>query len=195
MLILFLLLFNCSTNKKNIDQSNEEIVTENSTKEKNCADLLRRIQEELFNSNSILSGADSLISHLENSPNFIRNKEYDFGNGSVRFNSKNAKVYDYELIDEKSLFLINYNITGPDENEVFLFQAIYYFKRKEDQLNLLDRMVKFLNNETSLIKTTHYDIEGNPYNRYYLPCGSGINFKFSPKEDKRNIINILWISP
>lgn len=154
-LIFLLGLNSCSINKKEKEIPQNQITANDSTGESRCEQIFKRIQVELFNANPISSGADSLIAYLEKAPSFIRNKKYDHGNGSVRFNAKDAEVYGYNLIDEKSLFLINYTLAGPQKNKVFLFQAIYYFENKEDQLELTQRMKKFLS-EAKGVKKKHF---------------------------------------
>lgn len=179
------------TSKRKDEAYQKETETDNNKQE--CLDALLGIQEDLFNLSPIKDGAEATISYLESLPNYIRNKEYDLGNGSVRFNAKGASVYGYELQDEKSLFLINYHIAGGHKDKIFLFQAIYYFQSEEDKKAMLKQIKYSLEGKLQLEKEIKYDAARSPYDRYYLPCGSGINLKYSKSDDERNIIDILWI--
>ena len=174
--------FSCAVkmNKANDKKSNQLAIDPNLT-----------IERELFLHCPVYDGPDSVISFLEKKPEFLRNKEYDYGNGSVRFNGKNAFFDGYPLVDDKSLFLLNYSIVG--EHKFSLFQAIYHFKNKTDKQIIYEKMINTLDNILELSKMIQYDAIGNAYNRYFLPDGSGLNFKHSPEGMEKYFIDIVWV--
>ena len=158
-----------------------------------CEKTMKIIERDLFISCPFSQNPLAAVLFLDSLANFKRNKEYDYGNGSVRYNSKNAKFYNCELVDEKSVFLINYSIDPKEKPKTYLFQAIYFFKREEDKNLVYDKMITVLNKELKLKPEIRSDIENNPYFRYYLPCGAGINFKYSVNRNDMHVINILWV--
>jgi len=138
------------------------------------SNLMNKVEEILYMSCPVQEGPQAVISYLENKPDYIRNKQFDKGNGSVRFNAKNARFEGYELVDEKSVFLLNYHI---QKDEFSLFQAIYFFKNEEDKNIVYSKIAEFLKNEASFNHDLKSDIRGKSYDRYYLPDGSGFNLK------------------
>ena len=158
----------------------------------NCIEILKSLETNLFLSCPISESPDSVISYLAKQPTFIRNKEYDFGNGSVRFNAKNASFLQYNLVDQKSVFLLNYFNNENGKPTFFLFQAIYYFKNEGDKNQVYEKMIHLLDNQLKLLPEVMYDLNSEAYLRYYLPCGSGINLKQSKNLSDKSIIDILW---
>lgn len=159
----------------------------------NCDKEMGILEKNAFLSCPIVKGPDSVLSFLEKKSGFIRNKEFDFGNGSVRFNAKNADFLGYKLKDEKSLFLLNY---FKDENgkETFsLFQAIYFFENEEDKNANVQHIVHVIEDELHLKFELNFTLDGKSYKRYFLPCGSGFNLKYSEAGSDNHLIDILWM--
>ncbi|MBK8055921.1 MAG: hypothetical protein IPK35_22285 [Saprospiraceae bacterium] len=152
-------------------------------------------ESEVLASCPISKGPSEVIKYLENLKGFQRNKEYDFGNGSIRFNAKNAKLNGFDLIDDKSLFLLNFDTNNENSYEGWwLFQAIYYYNKSGDKEIELNRILKVLNENLRLKKEIHYDGLGNPYERYTLSNETGFNLKHGSRNNQ-HIIDILWAPP
>lgn len=159
----------------------------------NCDKEMGILEKNAFLSCPIVKGPDSVLSFLEKKSEFIRNKEFDFGNGSVRFNAKNADFLSYKLKDEKSLFLLNYFKNKQGKEVFLLFQAIYYFENEEEKNSCYENIVHIIENELHLKAEIKYTINRQSYNRYYLSCGSGFNLKHSETGSDNHIIDILWM--
>ena len=184
--ITFILsLYSCShlNNKKSIENKPNN----------NCIEILKSLETNLFLSCPISESPDSVISYLAKQPTFIRNKEYDFGNGSVRFNAKNASFLQYNLVDQKSVFLLNYFNNENGKPTFYLFQAIYHFKNKEDKNQVYEKMIDLLDNQLKLLPEVMYDLNSEAYLRYYLPCGSGFNLKQYKNLTDKFFIDIIWV--
>ncbi|MEL6986223.1 MAG: hypothetical protein AAGK97_00175 [Bacteroidota bacterium] len=139
----------------------------------------------------ISKGPLAVIDHLEQMEGFHRNKDYDFGNGSVRFNALNTSMYGRKLVDEKSMFLLNYNVDNPSYEGWTLFHTIYWFENEQDQQNMLKDLLKMFDDTFKLTQTTQYDGLRNPYARYTLPNGTQFNFKHL-NADGKYVIDLLW---
>jgi hypothetical protein len=152
---------------------------------------LRVFEREVLASCPISKGPGEVIKYLDSLEGFQRNKEYDLGNGSIRYHAKNAKINGIDLFDDKSLFLLNYNIDDQSYEGWAMFQAIYYYANLNDKENELRRILKVLEEELALKKSIYHDIYKVPYSRYTLPDGSRFNLKHG-SIDNQHIINILW---
>ena len=159
----------------------------------NCIKGMVVLEKNAFLSCPIIKGPDSVISFLEKKSGFFRNKEFDFGNGSVRFNAKNADFLSYKLKDEKSLFLLNYFKNEQGKEVFLLFQAIYYFENEDDKNRCYQNIVHVIENELHLNPEIKFTLNGQSYKRYYLSCGSGFNLKHSEVGSDSQIIDILWM--
>lgn len=159
---------------------------------KDCKQILRVIEENLFYSCPISKSPADVVLHLDKLEGFVRNKEYDFGNGSVRYNARNAKLNSSKLVDEKSLFLINHTTGRDKESKFILFQAIYYFESETEKNLHYTKILEVLDKELQLKHEIRYDLLKNPYLRYNIPCNSGINIKQSGKRNDRYFIDVLW---
>lgn len=159
---------------------------------KDCKQILRVIEENLFYSCPISKSPTEVISYLDNLKGFVRNKEYDFGNGSVRYNARNAKLNSSKLVDEKSLFLINHTTGRDKESKFILFQAIYYFESEAEKDLYYTKILEVLDKELQLKQEIRYDVLKNPYLRYNIPCNGGINIKQSGKRNDKYFIDVLW---
>lgn len=157
-----------------------------------CKHVLATVEKNLFYACPISKSPAEVVSYLDNLEGYVRNKEYDFGNGSIRYNAKNAQYYNSNLIDGKSLFLINYTIDQGKESNFMLFQAIYYFESEAEKDSHYKKMLEVLNNELQLKQEVKYDLLNNSYLRYYLPCKTAINIKQSGKQKEEHCIDILW---
>lgn len=180
--VLILMLFSCSTNKQ---------IVNNETKS-DCQIAMSIFEKEFLSTCPISNGAEDVINYLEEFQGFNRNEKFDFGNGSVRFNAKDAFIYGYPVLDEKSLFLLNYSPNLRGYESWILFQAIYFFERKEDKDAVLNKMEKVINEDLKLGKEVKFTLANEPYERFYLPCGSGFNLKHGEVDDKF-VIDILWV--
>ena len=159
----------------------------------NCSEILTSIETNLLLSCPITKRPDSVISYLAKQPKFIRNKEYEYRNRSVRFNAMNASFGQYDLVDEKSLFLLNY-FTNEDGKTTFsLFQAIYFFKSEDDKSQVYKKIIEILDDKLKLIPKVMYTMRNEAYLRYNLPCGSGFNLKQTINWSDRHVIDILWV--
>jgi hypothetical protein len=83
-------------------------VTNTEKKVSDCSVFMTAMEKEVWFSCPISKGPIETITHLENMPTFVRNKEHDTYSvyGSVIFNAKNAKNAKFtqdSLIDDKSL--------------------------------------------------------------------------------------------
>ena len=179
--VLILILFSCSTNKQ---------IGNNETKS-DCQIAMSIFEKEFLSTCPISNGAEAVINYLKEFQGFNRNERFDFGNGSVRFNAKDASIYGYPVLDEKSLFLLNYSPNLRGYESWILFQAIYFFERKEDKDAVLNKMEKVINEDLKLVKEVKSTLAHEPYARFYLPCGSGFNLKHGEVDDKF-VIDILW---
>jgi hypothetical protein len=150
-------------------------IQKSSARQDVCKQALMAVEKKLFYSVPISKSPADVISYLDQLEGFARNREYDFGNGSVRFNAKNAKYGNSNLIDEKSLFLINYTIDQMKNPDFIIFQAIYYFETEEEKEKHFNEMLEVLNKELQLKEEVRYDLLNNLYARYYLPCKTAIN--------------------
>lgn len=178
---LSVFLCSCTSSRQNIK-----------AEKKDCQQLMGIVEKYLFYSCPISKSPNEVILYLDKLNGFVRNKEYDFGNGSIRWNARNAKYHDSNLIDEKSLFLINYTIEKGKESKYILFQAIYYFESEEEKDLYYNKILVVLNTELQLKQETKYDLLNNVYLRYYIPCKSRINIKQSGKRKDKYFIDILW---
>lgn len=160
---------------------------------RNCDKEMIVLEKNIFLSCPISKGPDSVLSFLSAKSGFIRNKEFDFGNGSVRFNAKNADFLGYKLKDEKSLFLLNYFKDEYGKDTFSLFQAIYFFEKEEDKNISVQNIVYVIENELHLKSEINSTLDGKSYKRYFLPCGSGFNLKYSEIGSDNHLIDILWM--
>lgn len=158
-----------------------------------CSKIMPILENQVFLSCPLSKGPNAVVSHLEKLPTFVRNKDYDYGDGSVRFNARNASLFDLKLIDGKSLFLLNYHHNDKGEETFSLFQAIYFFETEEDKNLSYYKIIDLLEKKLMLTPQIKYDIAINTYQRYYLPCGSGINLKQTKDQTDKHIIDILWV--
>lgn len=185
VLVIFIIT-SCSAKK--------QIVTKPS--ELDCPSIFAIFEKELLSSCPVSKGPQSVISYLEQFPGYYRNEKFDAVNRplrSVRFNAKQASIYAYPVLKEKSLFLLNYASNTSGYEGWTLFHTIYFFKNKADKDVVLKRMLKILKEDLNLTYEEHFTIAKESYKRFYLPCGSsGFNFKHGDWEDK-HIIDILWV--
>ena len=179
--VTILILFSCSINKQ---------IGNDDTKS-DCQIAMSIFEKEFLSSCPISNGAEDAINFLEEFQGFNRNERFDFGNGSVRFNAKDASIYGYPVLDEKSLFLLNFSPNLRGYESWILFQAIYFFERKEDKDAVLNNMEKVINEDLKLDKEVKFTSASESYQRFYLPCGSGFNFKHGEVDDKF-VIDVLW---
>ncbi len=159
----------------------------------NCDKELIALENNAFLSCPISKGPDSVISFLTRKSGFIKNKEFDFGNGSVRFNAKNADFLGYKLKDEKSLFLLNYFKDEHGKDTFSLLQAIYFFENEEDKNISYQNIVHIIEEELHLKSEIKSTLDGKSYKRYFLSCGSGFNLKYTEAKSENHIIDILWM--
>jgi len=179
--VSILMLFSCSINKQ----------TGNIETKSDCQIAMSIFEKEFLSSCPISNGAADVINYLEGFQGFNRNEKFDHENGSVRFNAKDASIYGYPVLDEKSLFLLNYSSDLRGYESCILFQAIYFFEEKEDKDAVLNKMEKVINEDLKLGKEIKFTLANEPYKRFYLPCGSGFNLKHGKVGDKF-VIDILW---
>ncbi|MEZ4960191.1 MAG: hypothetical protein R2830_10290 [Saprospiraceae bacterium] len=179
--VIIMMLISCSINKQ----------TGNNDTESDCQKAMSTFEKEFLSSCPISNGAEEVINYLGEFQGFNRNEKFDFGNGSVRFNAKDASIYGYPVLDEKSLFLLNYSPDLRGYESWILFQAIYFFERKEDKDAVLNKMEKAINEDLRLAKEVKLTLANEPYERFHLPCGSGFNLKHGEVDDKF-VIDILW---
>jgi hypothetical protein len=167
-------------------------VHKNVEEKKDCKQILMIVEKNLFYSCPISKSLADVILYLDKLEGFVRNNEYDSGNGSVRYNARNAKYDNSNLIDEKSIFFINHTIEQGKESKLLTFQAIYYFESEEEKDRHLNKILEVLNNELRLKQEIRYDLLNNSYLQYYLPCKIGINIKQSGKLKDKYFIDVLW---
>lgn len=160
--------------------------------ESDCMTVLKVFEKKLISSCPISEGPEEVIQYLEQLPVFFRNEKYSGENGIVRFNAQNAQIYGYPIVDDKSLFLLNYDLDKEGYESWSLFQAIHFFEKKKDKVVLLEKMISVLEVELGLVNNTQNEVLGTPYYRYELPCGSGISVKSTDEGDK-HIMDILWV--
>lgn len=151
------------------------------------------LEKNIFLSCPISKGPEAVLSFLGQKSGYIRNKEFDYGNGSVRFNAKNADFLGYKLKDEKSLFLLNYFKDEQGKDTFSLFQAIYFFENEEEKNISVQNIVHLVEDELHLQSEINFTLDGKSYKRYFLPCGSGFNLKYSEIGSYNHIIDILWM--
>jgi hypothetical protein len=154
-------------------------------------DVMNEFERKVIGGCPISEGPLAVIKYLEELEGFHRNKEIDYGNGSVRFNAKNAEIYDRKLFDNKSVFLLNYNIANPTYEGWILFHTIYWFEEEEEKHSFLEYLITVFSEDLNLNKTTKSDLIGKPYSRYTLSNGSQFNFKHGSRGGK-HFIDILW---
>ncbi len=157
-----------------------------------CQEALQIFESNLLAEVPISRGPEPVIEYLSGLEGFYRNKDWDFGNGSVRFNAKNASLFGKHLVDDRSLFLLNYSLRKDGFDAWSLFQAIYFFDSKEDKDDVVKALYKTLYDDLDIEIIDKYDIERKGYDRIHLPCGSGFNFKHGDFGD-RHVIDILWV--
>jgi hypothetical protein len=179
--VIILMLISCSIKKQ----------TGNNDAKSDCQIAMSIFEKEFLSSCPISNGADAVINYLEEFQGYSRNKKFDLGNGSVRFNAKDALIYGYPVLDEKSLYLLNFSPNLKGYESWILFQAIYFFERKEDKDAVLNQMKKAIIEDLKLSKEVKFTLANEPYERYYFPCGSGFNLKHG-EVDGKFIIDILW---
>jgi hypothetical protein len=100
VLILFYILViihACTVSNKSVTNTEKKV--------SDCSVFMTAMEKEVWFSCPISKGPIETITHLENMPTFVRNKEHDTYSvyGSVIFNAKNAKFTQDSLIDDKSL--------------------------------------------------------------------------------------------
>lgn len=179
----FFLALSCNTLKKDKVEPSQPA---------SIGEIMPIIEKDLFMSCPISKGPNHVMAYLEGIPSFVRNKEYDRGNGSVRFNAKGATFFGAALIDEKSLFLLNYRTESPNE-KLTLFQAIYFFKNEADKKVNYQRILDLLTKDLNLTYDGKHDLANNLYLRFYLPDGSAFNLKQTPDKSDKHVIDILWV--
>jgi hypothetical protein len=186
LLLYFLIsvLFACSSVNKAGKTANSYIRIE--------ADTMTYLEDNLFVGCPISKGANNTMAYIEGLQTFLKGIMSHERMGTVRYHAKNAKLFNAELVDEKSLFLLNFK-PNSEAREITLFQAIYFFKKEEDKNATFQLIVKALEEGLGLTPIRNYDIEMKPYKKYYLHDGSGINLKYSSSGSDSHIINILWV--
>lgn len=148
-------------------------------------------EKEAMGGCPISKGPLEVVDYLEGLSGYERNERFDNGNGSIRFNAEDAMINGLDLVDDKSLFLLNYNTEHPTYDGWMIFQAIYWFEKEKDYVAKYNKLVETFNMRLKLDKKIHYDILGNEYERYTLPNGSRFNLKHSDRNGKY-FIDILW---
>lgn len=163
-----------------------------SGRNKNCTDQILTLQEKIFLSCPILQGPDSVRAFMDRHPNYSRNKETEFRAGSYRYEARNARFYGYKIMDGRSLILLTTLKIKEQPESVYLFQAIYFFERELEKQDVYSQIKGLIINNIEINPKIYYDIRGNPYERYFLPCGGAFNLKVSKPDSDRHVIDILW---
>jgi hypothetical protein len=140
-----------------------------------CQLKLRILGKELFFSCPLTAGADSATQYLDQLPDFIKNGEPQYSHGAYRYDFKNAQFAQCPLVEEKSFFFFNSKTRG-DSSAIFLLDVSYCFESTVDQQMQVERLKQLFEQELKLPHKTYFDMEKNPYDRYFLPCAS-FNFK------------------
>jgi len=179
--VILLLLFSCSA-KKQIG---------NTEAKSDCQVAMATFEKEFLSFCPISKGPEEVIKYLEKYQGYKRNEKFDLGNGSIRFNAKDASIYGYPVLDDKSLFLLNYTPNSGGYESWRLFQAIYFFKKKKDKEAVLKKMEKVVGEDLNLRIEDKLTLADVPYKRVHLPCGSAFDLKHGDVDDKF-VINILW---
>lgn len=129
---------------------------------------------------------------MDRHPNYSRNKETEFRAGSYRYEARNARFYGYKIMDGRSLILLTTLKIKEQPESVYLFQAIYFFERELEKQDVYSQIKGLIINNIEINPKIYYDIRGNPYERYFLPCGGAFNLKVSKPDSDRHVIDILW---
>lgn len=91
------------------------------------------------------------------------------------------------------MFLLNYTPNVKGYESWVLFQAIYFFERKEHKDAVLNRMEEVIRKDLKLDREVKFSLANQPYERFYLPFGSCFNLKHG-EVDNQFVIDILWAS-